>query len=195
MSSLLQTNERLVKDRFRRAQKTTRDRGVPPRPATEWTPEMGARAEALRAELHLTQDELAQRVGYNGNYLSKVLRAEGGRKASMKLRRQLAEVLGTTVEYLHTGDPALRTRNREEQGQYPELELLMRGQEWKEAHEEVRAYILGLANDGGDQPLSEWAVDFRQALKDHRRGRSLAVTRDALGREAEEDVVEDPDSR
>lgn len=163
----------------------------------EWTAEVAGRAEALRKKLHLTQKELAAKCDdADSNYLSKVLRGE--RQPGGTLRRRMAEALGTSLEYLYSGvepEPAHVVELDPELRGYPELQLLSASKEWRASStpQAVRDYVLGLANSGGDQPLSEWIADFKQALKDHARGRPLTITRDALGREAEEDVVEDPD--
>jgi len=104
----------------------------------------------------------------------------------------ISETVGTTVAFLQTGDPMLRVPGGAVGlAGYPELELLTKSREFRDAPEEVKAYMLGLRNSGGDQDLSDWFTDFHKALKDHRQGRPLAITRDALGRPAEEDVVED----
>lgn len=154
----------------------------------DWTREMGQRVAQLRKEHGWTQGELAEKVGRDEQYLSKVERGE--RRPGPKTRSSLAVILDTNVMFLLTGDA---TSREVERAAYPELALLKAGQEWRDAHPKVREYIEGLAQSGGDQPLSEWIADFKKAAKDHRLGRSLEVTRDALGREAEEDVVADPD--
>jgi hypothetical protein len=77
---------------------------------------------------------------------------------------------------------------------YPHLQLLMQSSDWTAAHPKAREYLLGLRGSGGDLPLTEWTKELEQADRFARRGLSLAVTRDALGREVgEEDLADDPE--
>lgn len=150
---------------------------------------MGARVAEAREARHLTQKELAELVGYDSNYLSKIERGE--RRASGPLRRKLATALGTTVEAFY-GTPA-PTAPDDDTDPYPNRRALKLSTDWRDAPDEARAYVAGLHNRGGDLSLEEWLEELRVATRRVKRGERLDVTTDALGREAEEDVVEDPD--
>lgn len=156
-------------------------------PAPEWTLEMGARVEALRTERGLTQKELAERVHCDPNYLSKILRAE--RRPSPQLRRELADALGTTMTYFHTGQGAAkRTVEYDETDPYPNRRALKLSSHWKDASPEARAYVASIRNLKGDYLLNEWIHELESAQRRVDRGESLLTTAGA-----EEDLVDDPD--
>jgi transcriptional regulator with XRE-family HTH domain len=140
----------------------------------------------------MTQRQVADLVGRETNYLSKIERAE--RQPSGPLRTKLAAALGLSLEAIYGMPEPAPGRPDEERDPYPNRRALRASSHWREAEPEAQAYIAGISNLRGDYSLDEWLEELRVANRKVRRGERLDLTTDALGRVVgEEDVVDDPD--
>jgi hypothetical protein len=90
--------------------------------------------------------------------------------------------------------PARVVERDDEFGAYPNLRALTMTTDWADASERARHEVLALRGSGGDMGIGDWLEELRSAERRSRRGQRADVTTDALGREAEEDVVEDTDT-
>jgi transcriptional regulator with XRE-family HTH domain len=75
--------------------------------------ESGKRIHALRKKHGMTQEELAEKIGVNASFLSRVER--GTKSCSVDMLVNLSEVFSTTLDYLVLGKNAPETSEIKEQ--------------------------------------------------------------------------------
>jgi transcriptional regulator with XRE-family HTH domain len=75
--------------------------------------ESGKRIHALRKKHGMTQEELAEKIGVNASFLSRVER--GTKSCSVDMLVNLSEVFSTTLDYLVLGKNAPETAEVKEE--------------------------------------------------------------------------------
>jgi transcriptional regulator with XRE-family HTH domain len=129
-----------------------------------WPKEAGLRLRAAREAQRLTQEDLAAKVEITAPYLSKIERAT--LNPSSKLRRRLAEALGTTVVAIERGAesaakasivPALTVPALSDD--YPNRGVVRARAWYQDEPEPVRRAFEGIRRETGDLPTPQaWLI-------------------------------------